>query len=104
MLQRIKKKSDQIEIKNKAEALCYETKKQLEQIGPKITKDEKATIDFLIKDLEDVLKKEDFASLETKMSELTKAIGEIKGVTQKEADEATNMAEGVIDAEFSVEE
>ena len=99
-----KKKSNKIETKNKAEVLCYETKKQLEQMSSKITKDEKTTIDFLIKDLEDVLKKEDFAAMKAKIEELTKAMREIKGRTPKEAAEANKVAKEIIDAEFSVEE
>ena len=99
-----KKKSNKIETKNKAEVLCYETKKQLEQMSSKITKDEKTTIDSLIKDLEDVLKKEDFAAMKAKIEELTKAMREIKGRTPKEAAEANKVAKEIIDAEFSVEE
>ena len=99
-----KKKSNKIETKNKAEVLCYETKKQLEQMSSKTTKDEKTTIDSLIKDLEDVLKKEDFAAMKAKIEELTKAMREIKGRTPKEAAEANKVAKEIIDAEFSVEE
>ena len=99
-----KEKSDQIEIKNQAEVLCYQTKKKIEQLVPKITKDEKKNLDFLIKDLKDVQKKEDFADMRTKIEELTKSMGEIEGLTHKEAGEATNVEKGIIDAEFSVEE
>merc|ERR1712078_451913 len=43
-----KEKSDQIEIVNQAEALCYQTKKQLEQLESTIGEDEKKKIEGLI--------------------------------------------------------
>ena len=46
-----------IETKNQADVLCYQTKKKLEQLSPKITKDEKTKLEFLLKDLKDVKKR-----------------------------------------------
>merc|ERR1712159_810613 len=46
-----KEKSEQIEIKNQAEALCYQTKKQLEQLESTITADEKQKVESLISEL-----------------------------------------------------
>ena len=85
-----KEKSDRIETKNQDEILCYQTKKKLEQLGPKITKDENKNLEFLIKDLKDVQKKEDFSDMKTNIEELTKSMGEIEGLTHNEAGEATN--------------
>merc|ERR1712118_575342 len=43
-----KERSNQIEIKNKSEALCYQTKKQLEELDNTISAEEKEKIETLI--------------------------------------------------------
>merc|ERR1712146_646497 len=57
-----KEKSKQIEIKNKSEALCYQTKKQLEELNDTATADEKQKIESLVSNLEDATQKEDYAA------------------------------------------
>merc|ERR1712132_1355 len=42
-----KEKSEQIEIKNQSEALCYQTEKQLEQLESTITAEEKKKVETL---------------------------------------------------------
>merc|ERR1712010_25032 len=46
-----KEKSSQIEIKNKSEALCYQTKKQLEELSGTATPEEKQQIEDLVTQL-----------------------------------------------------
>merc|ERR1711906_104650 len=58
-----KEKSEQIETKNQSEALCYQTKKQLEELDSKITSEEKTKVEDLIKELEEVTSKEDYAAM-----------------------------------------
>jgi len=47
-----KEKSEQIETKNQSEALCYQTKKQLEQLKSTISSEEEKKIESLITELE----------------------------------------------------
>merc|ERR1711981_489750 len=49
-----KEKSEQIEIKNQSEALCYQTRKQLEQLEATCTPEEKQKIETLVAELEEV--------------------------------------------------
>merc|ERR1712005_76097 len=48
-----KEKSEQIEIANQSEALCYQTKKQLEQLEATISAEEKQKIESLVSELEE---------------------------------------------------
>merc|ERR1711981_1235998 len=65
-----KEKSEQIDLKNQAEALCYQTKKQLEQLEATISADEKQKIELLITELEESIQKEDFTSMKEKRDAL----------------------------------
>merc|ERR1711968_18389 len=55
-----KEKSEQIEIKNQSEALCYQTKKQLEELEKTISSEEKQKIEEQITELETATKGEDY--------------------------------------------
>lgn len=58
-----KEKSEQIEIKNQSEALCYQTKKQLEQLEATCTPEEKQKIETLVSELEEAVKTDNFNSM-----------------------------------------
>merc|ERR1712072_426529 len=58
-----KEKSEQIETVNQAETLCYQTKKQMEQLESTIPAEEKQKIEGQIDELEEVTKKEDFTGM-----------------------------------------
>merc|ERR1712093_456886 len=51
-----KEKSEQVEIKNQSEALCYQTEKQLEQLESTITAEEKKKVETLISELKEAIK------------------------------------------------
>merc|ERR1712164_22553 len=55
-----KEKSAQIETKNQADSVAYQTKKQLEQLEPNVTSEEKQNIESLVSELEETVKKEDY--------------------------------------------
>merc|ERR1712188_130569 len=58
-----KERSNQIEIKNQAEALCYQTRKQLEQLEATISAEEKQKIETLVSTLEGAINKEDYSGM-----------------------------------------
>merc|ERR1711968_188832 len=62
-----KEKSKQIEITNKSEALCYQTKKQLDELENTATPEEKQKIESLISQLEEAIQKEDYPLMEELM-------------------------------------
>merc|ERR1712159_455017 len=72
-----KEKSEQIETKNQAEALCYQTKKQLEQLESTISPEEKEKIETLITTLEGAINKEDYSGMKDTMETLKKAVMEV---------------------------
>merc|ERR1712023_432457 len=62
-----KEKSEQIELTNKSEALCYQTKKQLEQRESTISAESSSKIELLITELEESIQKEDYAAMKEMM-------------------------------------
>jgi molecular chaperone DnaK len=103
-----KEKSEQIDLKNQSDALCYQTRKQLEELGDKITSEEKEKIEDLISKLEDATKQENYAV----MKELNERIKtNIMEVGQKVYSQSDNTSAGpdssasddVIETDYSTE-
>ena len=68
-----KEKSEKISTKNEAEALSYQTKKQLEQLESNISSEEKQNIESLITELESVTQKEDYDAMKDMMEKVKKS-------------------------------
>jgi len=97
-----KEKSEQIETKNQSEALCYQTKKQLEQLESTISTEEKEKIETLITTLEGAINKEDYSGMNETMETLKKAVMEVGEKAYQDAG-ASNPADDVIETDFSSE-
>ena len=97
-----KAKSEQIETKNQAEALCYQTKKQLEQLESTISAEEKEKIETLITTLEGAINKEDYSGMKDTMETLKRAVMEVGEKAYQDAG-ASNPADDVIETDFSSE-
>ena len=97
-----KEKSEQIETKNQSEALCYQTKKQLEQLESTISPEEKGKIETLITTLEGAINKEDYSGMNETMETLKKAVMEV-GEKAYQDGGASNPADDVIETDFSSE-
>ena len=98
-----KEKSEQIETKNQAEALCYQTKKQLEQLESTITSDEKQKIEGLIAELEEVIQKEDYTAMKDKIETVKKTVMEVGEKAYSEAGNTNSASDDVIETDFSSE-
>ena len=98
-----KEKSEQIEVKNQSEALCYQTRKQLEQLESTITADEKSKIEGLIGELEAASQKDDYAAMKELMETLKKSVMEVGEKAYKQAETANPAADDVIETDFSSE-
>ena len=72
-----KKLKEKIETINQAESLVYTTKKSLEELGDKVTKEDKKKIESKITELEQAIKSEDVNKIKHSMDELQKAFFEI---------------------------
>ena len=64
------KRRANIELKNNAETICYTAEKKLNEENSNISESEKESINNIISEIRDLIKKEDFDSLEQKMKEL----------------------------------
>merc|ERR1712146_876832 len=64
------KRRANIELKNNAETVCYAAEKKLTEENSNISESEKDSIKNIVSELRDLIKKEDFESLEQKMKEL----------------------------------
>jgi molecular chaperone DnaK len=99
-----KEKSEQIETKNQSEALCYQTKKQLEQLEATITSEEKQKIESLVSELEEATKKDDYTAMKEMMENLKKTIMEVGEKAYKDVDATSNATnDDVIETDFSSE-
>jgi len=98
-----KEKSEQIETKNQSEALCYQTKKQLEQLEATLSAGEKEKIELLVTELEEAIRKEDFVSMKEVMERLKKAVMEVGEKAYKQAGANANPGDDVIETDFSSE-
>ena len=72
-----KKKKEAVEIKNQADNLIFQTKKQIEEMKDKIPADAKNRLETEIKKVEDALKTNDSAKIKAATDDLTKAWNEI---------------------------
>ena len=98
-----KEKSEQIEIKNQSEALCYQTKKQLEQLEATCTPEEKQKIENLVSELEEAVKTDNFNSMKELSESLKKAVMEVGEKAYSSAGNAEQGNDDVIETDFSAE-
>merc|ERR1712227_862637 len=98
-----KEKTEQIEIVNQAEALCYQTKKQLEQVDSTIAPEEKQKIQTLVEELESTIKSENFDKIKDLTETLKKAVMELGEKAYSSSSNQNSSNEDVIDTDFSAE-
>ena len=96
-------KSKQIETKNQSEALCYQTKKQLEQLESTITSDEKQKIEGLVSELEAAIQADNYTAMEEMMENLKKSVMEVGEKAYKNAEASNPAGDDVIETDFSAE-
>lgn len=67
-----KKRKEKIEVKNNADQVSYQTAKALEELGDKVSADEKATVQAKLDELNKVKDGEDIEAIKNAMEELNK--------------------------------
>jgi len=97
-----KERSKQIELTNKSEALCYQTKKQLEDLESTITPEDKQKIESLVTDLETAVKEENYTAMEELLDSVQKAAMEVGQKAYSSGDAGENGDVG-IDTDFTAE-
>ncbi len=80
-----KKRKEEIELRNQADSLVYTTEKTLEELGDKISKDQKDKVERAKDTLKESLKGTDMAKIKADTDELTKALHEVSAVVYQEA-------------------
>ena len=100
-----KEKSQQIDLKNKSDSLCYQTKKQLEELDTKISSEDKNQVESLIKELETALTKEDYDAMKSLNEKIKNSMIEIgqKVYSQTQTDSSQASSDEAIETEFSTE-
>ncbi len=88
-----KKRREDIDIRNGADQMIYQTEKTISEMGDKITEEEKGKIEAAKEALKEALKGEDIEAIKAKQEELQKEIYAISEKLYKAASEA-NAANG----------
>ncbi len=109
-----KKRREEVDTRNNADQLVYQTEKALTELGDKITEDEKKGVEAEVEKLKEALKGTDTEAIKTQTEELTKKFYEISEKLYKEAAAAQQAAgaqpgadaagpadDNVVDADFT---
>ena len=102
-----KQKREKVDLKNQADSLCYQSEKQLKDLGDKVTNEDKTKIETLISDLRAVIQSEDFDKMKSLTTELQNQLMEIGKKVYSSSQESSSAQESktgddsVIDADFS---
>jgi len=101
---------DLVDIKNQADQVIHATEKSLEELGEKVTNEERSSVESALNDLKDSLKSDDKDKIESKLKTLSeasvgiaqKAFEEAQANAQNESTENENNSEdeNVVDAEY----
>ncbi|KZX10248.1 molecular chaperone DnaK [Methanobrevibacter filiformis] len=88
-----KKKQEEIEVRNNADSMIYTAEKTTEELKDKISDDEKSKIEDLVKELRELISKDDLPAMKEKTDELTKVVQEIGAKIYQEAAQAQQAAQ-----------
>jgi len=72
-----KRKLEEIELRNNADALVYQTEKGLTELGDRYSQEDRERIQKALNDMKDALKGSDITDMRKKYDELTKVVGEV---------------------------
>ena len=91
-----KKKQEEIEIRNNADTLIYTSEKTLDELGDKVSEDEKSNVEKLVGELRELIAGDDIEAIKSKTEELEKVIQEIgaKIYQQAQAEAQAQQAAG----------
>ena len=107
-----KKRREEIDIKNGADQLVFQTEKTLGELGDKVTAEEKATVEGKLNELKEAIKNNNIEEIKAKQDELQKAFYPIaekmykdsaaQGAPEGDASQTqqTPNDDGVVDADF----
>jgi molecular chaperone DnaK len=99
-----KEKSAKIETKNQADSVCYQTKKQLEELESKIDASEKEKVESLLTKLQTAIDTDDTDSMKSLTEEVKQIMMELgqKVYSQTDSNPTTDSDNETIETDFSV--
>ncbi|MEM6840424.1 MAG: molecular chaperone DnaK [Cyanobacteria bacterium P01_C01_bin.120] len=80
-----KERREKIDLKNQADTLAYQAKKQIEELGDKVPDDEKTKIEGQIKELEEAVASEDYDKMKSLTTEIQQALYSISANLYQQA-------------------
>jgi len=108
-----KKKLELIETRNQAETMLHSVRKSMDELGTKVSQEERATVEASAGDLEAALKSDDAEAIKSKLDALMKVMGPISqriyqeaAAQQQQTGEAPNdnggAGEEFVDADYKI--
>ena len=92
-----KKRREEVDVRNNADQMVYQTEKALSELGDKVTEDEKAGVTAEIEKLKETLKGNDTEAIKAQTEALTKKFYEISEKLYKEAAAQQQATQGAPD-------
>jgi len=80
-----KRRKEEVELRNQADSLVYTSEKTINELGEKISKDQREKVEQAREKLKKSLEGKDIAKIKEDMDALTKALHEISAVVYQEA-------------------
>ena len=99
--------SEKIDLKNQSDSLCYQSEKQLKELGDKVSKEDQNKIEGLIKELREAVQKDESDKMKDLSTKLQNELMEIgkkiysQGTNVNNAQSSNNSGDSAIDADFS---
>jgi molecular chaperone DnaK len=98
-----KEKAANIETKNQADSICYQTKKQLEELESKIDANEKEKVESLLTKLQVAIDTDDTDAMKSLTEEVKQLMMELGQKVYSQTDSTTTNSDGeTIETDFSV--
>ncbi|GAX35301.1 molecular chaperone DnaK [Nodularia sp. NIES-3585] len=104
-----RKRREQIDTKNMADSLVYQAQKQLQDLGDKVSAEDRSRVEGLVGDLQEAINQENFERMKSLTNELQQALMQVGSAVYAQAGggDGRNTSEGdrsggedVIDADF----
>jgi molecular chaperone DnaK len=89
-----KKKKESVDVKNQADSMIFQTRKQITEMADKLTSDQKSRLEAEIKKVEDAISSNDTNSIKSATDELTKVWNEIASLLYQQTSNAQQQQTG----------
>ena len=102
-----RKRREQIDTKNMADSLAYQAQKQLQDLGDKVSSEDRSRVEGLVQDLREAINQDNFERMKSLTNELQQALMQVGSAVYAQAGGGDGRTTGesptgedVIDADF----